>query len=57
MGVWVSESVERTRVPLTDPGGSTHLATPVGPQREDDELRGEQFGLLRQAIVSCGQRV
>jgi hypothetical protein len=57
-GMWVSESVERMRVLLTDPVGSTHLATSVGPQRDDDELRDEHFGLLRRAIASRGgQRV
>jgi len=49
----VSESVELATILLTDLVGSTRLATSVGPVRAD-ELREEHFGLLRDAIASCG---
>ncbi len=51
----MSESVELATILLTDLVGSTRLATSVGPVRAD-ELREEHFGLLRQAIASCGGR-
>src|SRR5438552_8276469 len=49
------ESVELATILLTDLVGSTRLATSLGPVRAD-ELRGEHFGLLREAIGSCGGR-
>src|SRR5271163_234146 len=55
MGDAVSESVELATIMLTDLVGSTRLATSVGQVRAD-ELREEHFGLLRQAIASCGGR-
>ena len=51
----MAESVELATILLTDLVGSTRLATSVGHVRAD-QLREEHFGLLRQAIASCGGR-
>ncbi len=51
----VDGSVELGTIWLVDLVESTRLATSVGPARAD-ELRDEYFGLLREAIDSCGGR-
>ena len=53
IGVSVEESVELATVYLVDLVGSTRLATSVGPVRADELMR-EYFGLLREAIGTCG---
>ena len=49
----MDESVELATIYLVDLVGSTRLATSVGPVRADELMR-EYFGLLREAIGSCG---
>ena len=49
----MAESVELATIWLVDLVGSTRLATSVGPARAD-ELRGDYFALLREAVESSG---
>ena len=51
----MSESIELATILVTDLVGSTRLETSVGPARAD-ELRGEHFGVLREAISASGGR-
>ena len=50
-----AETVELGTIYLVDLVGSTQLATSVGPVRSD-EMRGQFFGLLREAIDASGGR-